>query len=150
MEAMLRDLADFYEALDLALLPSKRACGVCGECCRKASKLRVYPLELQNIRRYVKDDYSLRKFVDFTNNKVVKIWGDVEGQCPFQEGDRCSVYQVRPYFCRVYGHYNYRGNNLLKGCVYCGHSETYFERENLPLYHEFINLMERTPQLVTI
>lgn len=148
MESMLHDLAKFYEALDQVLQPSKRACGACGECCRKASMLRVYPLELQNIRRCVKDESYMRKFVDFSNNKVVKIWGDIEGQCPFHEGDHCTVYVVRPYFCRVYGHYNYRGNNLLKGCVYCGHSTIYYDRGELPLYDEFINLMEKTTQLV--
>lgn len=148
MESLLHDLAEFYEALDDMLQPSKRSCGACGECCRKASKLRVYPLELENIKRHVKDDYAIKKFVDFSNNKVVKIWGDIEGQCPFQEGDHCSIYSVRPYFCRVYGHYNYKGNNLLKGCVYCGHSITYTSRDELPLYKEFINLMEKVPQLV--
>ncbi|OQA09207.1 MAG: Flagellin N-methylase [Firmicutes bacterium ADurb.Bin373] len=139
MESMLHNLAKFYAALDEALQPLKRACGDCGECCRRASKLQVYPLELQNISRFVKNDYLIRKFIDFANNKVVKIWGDVEGQCPFQDGDRCSIYAVRPYFCRVYGPYNYRGKNLLKGCVYCGHSIIYFYREELPLYNEFVN-----------
>ncbi|MFX4262281.1 YkgJ family cysteine cluster protein [Pelotomaculum propionicicum] len=148
MESLLNDLAEFYESLDAALQPTKQACGACGECCRKASKLRVYPLELQNIRRFVKDESCIRKFVDFSNNKVVKIWGDIEGHCPFQEGDRCSIYHVRPYFCRVYGHYNFRGSNLLKGCVYCGHSIIYYDRLELPLYEEFLKLMEKVPQLV--
>lgn len=148
MESMLQALAEFYGLLDEVLQSSKRFCGACGECCRKASMLRVYPLELQNIRRYVNNEALIRKFVDFTNNKVVKIWGDIEGQCPFQEADHCSIYHVRPYFCRVYGHYNYRGNNLLKECVYRGHSITYFDREELPLYNEFVNLMAKTTQLV--
>ncbi|MDD4334103.1 MAG: YkgJ family cysteine cluster protein [Desulfotomaculaceae bacterium] len=139
---MLRDLAAFYENLDQMLQPTKKVCGACGECCRKASMLRVYPLELQNIRRFVKDEYAMRKFVDFSNNKVVKIWGNVEGLCPFQEGNRCSIYVVRPYFCRVYGHYNYRGDNLPKGCVYFSHSITYFDKKELPLYDDLNSLSQ--------
>lgn len=148
MDTLLHDLVGFYKKLDQALEPSKRACGICGECCRKASRLRVYPLELQNIRRSVNDEYSIRKFLDFSNNKVVKIWGDIEGQCPFLDGDHCTVYDVRPYFCRVYGHYNFRGDNLLKGCVYCGHSTIYFDRKELPLYDDFLSLVESKHQLV--
>jgi Fe-S-cluster containining protein len=149
-ETLLHELAGFYEKLDLVLQPSNRACGSCGECCRNLSMLRVYPLELQNIRRYVHNDNLLKKFEDFSNNRIIKIWGDIEalGHCPFQAGDLCAIYRVRPYFCRVYGHYNSQGNSLLKGCVYSGHSTAYLKREELPLYAELLQLVERKPQLV--
>lgn len=112
--------------------------------------LRVYPLELQNIRRYAHNDNLIKKFEDFSNNRVIKIWGDIEalGHCPFQAGDLCAIYHVRPYFCRVYGHYNNQGNSLLKGCVYTGHSREYLRREELPLYAELLSLVERKPDLV--
>jgi Fe-S-cluster containining protein len=149
-ETLLHDLAGFYEKLDRVLLPSNRACGSCGECCRNLSMLRVYPLELQNIRRYIHNDKLIKKFEDFSNSRVIKIWGDIEaqGHCPFQAGDLCTIYHVRPYFCRVYGHYNNQGNSLLKECVYTGHSRGYLKREELPLYAELLQLVERKPQLV--
>lgn len=150
METLLHDLAVFYEKLDQLLQPSKRACGNCGECCRNISMLRVYPLELRNIRRYVYNEPLIKKFEDFTNNRIIKIWGDIEaqGHCPFQADSLCSIYHVRPYFCRVYAHYNSRGSGLLAGCVYTGHSITYFKREELPLYDELISLVARMPQLI--
>ncbi|MDD2554468.1 MAG: YkgJ family cysteine cluster protein [Desulfotomaculaceae bacterium] len=148
MGATMHDLTKFYEALDQALQPLKMNCGACGECCRKTSKLRVYPLELQYISRFVQDEHSMKKFIDFSNNKVVKIWGDIVGHCPFQVGDYCSIYEVRPYYCRVYSPYNYRGKNLLKGCVYCGHSTTYFDKKELPLYDELLNLMKNSDQSI--
>jgi Fe-S-cluster containining protein len=153
MVTMLHDLAEFYEKLDQALQPSKRVCGTCGECCVKASMLRIYPLELENIKRYVNNESSLKKFLDFANNVVVKIWGNVEGQCPFQTGLLCSIYPVRPYFCRIYGHYDYQGKNLLDGCVYRGHATVYTKKEELPLLYELEELSDTfasTKELVTV
>lgn len=140
MKSLLDDLAGFYEKLDQALQPSKRTCGACGECCIKASMLKIYPLELENIKRYVNNEYSIKKFLDFANSTAIKIWGTVEGQCPFQTGTLCSIYPVRPYFCRIYGLYDYRGRNLLDGCVYKGHATAYVKREELPLLGELEGL----------
>lgn len=139
MELLLKKLSEFYEKLDQVLLPSDRDCGICGECCKKASTLKVHPLEMENIRRYVQNGPLIKKFRDFTNNSVVKIW-NITGHCPFQEGALCGIYPVRPYHCRVYGHYDYLGKNLLKGCVYRGHAVSYRRREELPLVEEFDRL----------
>ncbi|TEB09391.1 YkgJ family cysteine cluster protein [Pelotomaculum propionicicum] len=140
MDSKLHELAEFYEKLDQVLQPSKRVCGACGECCIKASMLKIFPLELENIKSHVNNERSMKKFLDFVNNKIVRIWGMVEGECPFQTGVLCSIYPVRPYFCRVYGHYDYQGKNLLDGCVYKGHATIYYSREELPLYHELVDL----------
>jgi len=124
MESLLKELAEFYEKLDQVLLPSGRDCGICGECCKKASMLKVRPLEMENIKRYVQSGPLIEKFRDFANNSVVKIW-NITGHCPFQEGALCSIYPVRPYYCRIYGHYDYLGESLLEGCVYRGHAVSY-------------------------
>lgn len=142
MESLLNDLKVFYKKLDKVLQPSIRNCGACGECCIKASMLKIYPLELENIKRYVNNESSLKKFLDFANNTAIKIWGNTEGQCPFQTGVLCSIYPVRPYFCRIYGHYDYRGKNLLDGCVYKGHATVYNRKEELPLISELESLSD--------
>lgn len=139
MELLLKELSEFYEKLDQVLLPSGRDCGLCGECCKKASMLTVRPLEMENIKRYVQDGPRFKKFCDFAQSSVVKIWS-ITGHCPFQEGTLCGIYPVRPYCCRVYGHYDYLGKNLLEGCVYRGHATIYSRREELPLKEEFDRL----------
>lgn len=140
MESLLKALEDFYAKLDRVLLPTGRDCGICGECCKRASMLTVHPLEIEYIRRYVKNNKLVKKFQDFAGSAVVKIWGNTAGHCPFQEGALCGIYPARPYYCRIYGHYDYLGNSLLDGCAYKGHAVTYSRREELPLIEEFDRL----------
>ncbi len=142
MNALLKDLMSFYAKLDHFMKDTDRDCGICGECCQKLYHLRVYPIEIENIRRYTADDLALEKFQKFANGTIVKIWGDISGQCPFQEGALCVIYPLRPYHCRVYGHYDYRGRSLLEGCVYQGYARAYYHREELPLINELDYLVE--------
>ncbi|NPV73952.1 MAG: YkgJ family cysteine cluster protein [Pelotomaculum sp.] len=147
MDSLLKDLADFYARLDHFLLPSSRACGICGECCKAVSALRVYPLEMENIRMHIKNELLLDKFRNFANSDVISIWGSSSGYCPFQEGVLCGIYPVRPYHCRIYGHYDPRGKSLLKGCVYQGHAISYYKREELPMIDELDRLNDAFSKL---
>ena len=140
MDSLLKKLNCFYEKLDLYLESSKRDCGVCGECCKVTSVLRVYPLEMENISRRVKNRAKMKRFRDFSGNDLIDIWGGTSGHCPFQEGDLCGIYAFRPYQCRVYGHYDYKGGSLPVRCVYRGHAVRYDRREELPLFAEFSSL----------
>ncbi len=142
MNALLEDLMSFYARLDEFMRDSDRDCGICGECCKKLHQLRVYPVELENIRRHVADNSAIKKFQNFANGSVVKIWGDISGQCPFQDGALCAIYPLRPYHCRVYGHYDYQGRSLLERCVYRGYATAYNRREELPLIDELDHLVE--------
>ena len=142
MKLLLGDLKKFYARLDDILRPSSRSCGICGECCKTVSAIKVYPIEIENIKRHVKNERAMDKFAKFANNSVISIWGSDSGFCPFQEGELCVIYPVRPYHCRIYGPYNPRGKSLLKGCVYQGHSTSYFDRKELPLIEEMDRLSE--------
>lgn len=142
MESLLKELEVLYSRLDEVLLPSYADCGTCGECCKRASALKVYPLEIEYIERYVKNDLLIKKFLAFANNAVISIWGNIAGHCPFQEGALCSIYRVRPYHCRIYGHYIHRERSLLDSCVYRRHATRYSRREELPLVKELDRLVE--------
>lgn len=148
MDSLLKDLTGFYSKLDELLQPSNRDCGVCGQCCKAASMLRVHPLELENIRRAVQNELLFNRFQDFANNNVIRIWGNTAGNCPFQDGALCGIYPVRPYYCRIYGHYDHRGKSLLDGCVYRGHAINYSRREELPLVDRFDRLADAYAKLV--
>lgn len=148
MDSLLRDLMSFYSKLDEFLQPSNWDCGVCGECCKAASMLRVHPLELENIRRTVKDERSFNKFLEFAYNDATKIWGSTAGNCSFQDGALCGIYPLRPYYCRIYGHYDHQGKSLLDGCVYRGHAVSYSRREELPLIDQFDRLTDSFAKLI--
>ncbi|HBC91406.1 MAG TPA: hypothetical protein DCZ10_00490 [Pelotomaculum sp.] len=147
MDALLKDLASFYRELDALLQPSNKDCGLCGACCLRTTSLRVYPPEMENIRRYVKNDRLLMLFEKFASNSIISIWGDTTGHCPFQEGLLCSVYPARPYHCRIYGPYHHQGRNLLKECVYQGAAKSYSRREELPLIEKLDLLIENYHKL---
>lgn len=149
MDTLLEDLASFYRELDELLQPSYKDCGLCGECCQRTTTLRVYPPEMENIRRHMQDDRLLKIFEKFTSNTIISIWGDTTGNCPYQEGLRCSIYPVRPYHCRIYGPYYHQGRNLLKGCVYKGEAQCYSKREEMPLIERLDRLIEDYQNLTT-
>ena len=68
MNALLEDLMSFYARLDEFMRDSDRDCGICGECCKKLHQLRVYPVELENIRRHVADNSAIKKFQNFAKD----------------------------------------------------------------------------------
>lgn len=142
MDALLKDLKSFYRELDDFLKPSLKDCGLCGECCQRTSSLKVYPLEMENIRRYAQNDRLFQRFENFTSNTAISIWGNTSGQCPFQEGLLCSAYPVRPYHCRIYGPYHNQARSLLKRCVYQKDTTVYSRREELPMVARLDQLIE--------
>lgn len=149
MDTLLKNLASFYLELDAFLQPSNKDCGLCGECCLRTTTLRVYPPEMENIKRSVQDDRLLELFYKFASNNVISIWGDTTGHCPFQEGLLCTIYPVRPYHCRIYGPYYPQGRDLLKGCVYQETAKEYSSREEMPLIDKLDRLIENYHKLNT-
>ncbi len=140
METLLGDLNNFYSKLSNLLQHSVKDCGICGKCCKVVSALQVFPVELENIKRQVKNEKKLNYFVEFINGAAIRIWGNIDGGCPFQENSLCEIYPIRPYYCRIYGLYDFRGTTLLYGCVYRDHTVIYSHREDLPLIDELDSL----------
>lgn len=97
-------LIQLYKRFDkeVQLLLSKEPfwniCHSCpdGYCCRK-SKIPVMSLEWDNITAYVKENFSKRNKDRYLENVMSQ-----KIQCPFLFDNRCSVYPVRPWSCRIY------------------------------------------------
>jgi len=71
-------------------------CRMCGECCRKLSKV-VYDPRTGKV--YIEDleiewFEGLEEYKHFSH--PVKI------QCPFLKDDKCEIYEIRPKSCREY------------------------------------------------
>jgi Fe-S-cluster containining protein len=97
-------LTQFYERFDeeVRLLLNKepfwRICSSCpdGDCCRRI-RVPVMSPEWENIVAYVKKNFSERN-----KNRYFKNVISQKAKCPFLFGNRCSVYSVRPWSCRIY------------------------------------------------
>lgn len=143
MEILLAELGHLYELLEKTLERTAQPCGKCCECCKNISMLRVEAIELAYIKNFLQDDRAMYSFLQYLTPQPIKIWEHAGNQCPFLTSEGCSIYQARTYQCRVYGHYNFHGNSLLKHCVYNGHSITYHTRQELPYINELEGLNQK-------
>jgi Fe-S-cluster containining protein len=92
----------------------------CDRCCRIAFTL--FPVEAYHLRE------AFLRLPDTTAEGVRRRAAeDPEGQCPFLEDGRCTVYASRPVLCRTHGHPFVRREEA------GGEAEIYPGCEQLPL-----------------
>jgi Fe-S-cluster containining protein len=86
-------------AMILAL--QQKICQRCGNCCRSRGSIRVKKEELQTISEALHMEY--RKLKERVNATPMGDGTFLMSQpCPFQRGDLCAIYAVRPGTCRGY------------------------------------------------
>src|ERR1700688_632020 len=81
----------------------------CSHCCKMA--LNITPLEAEAISKATGRPLapvSEEQFKTLDEDAIRRLEGS---PCPFLVDDRCSVYEVRPFACRV--HYSMDRDNLL-------------------------------------
>lgn len=67
----------------------------CGECCHKGAHVSIE--DANGILIWARDNNNVKKLIASWDNSSIK--------CPFLESDaRCSIYEVRPYICKLFGH----------------------------------------------
>jgi len=91
-------------------------CLQCGECCKKRGQIRLKKEELQTISDALHIEYKKLK-----DRLKATPMGDgtfvVTQPCPFQRGNICGIYTVRPGTCR-----GYPANDLLS---YMAHENSF-------------------------
>lgn len=116
-------------------------CRGCTSCCMES--VNTFYIEFLNIYRYLKNNLNLYKqlipkvieyyFIELVENRP----------CPFlDEGGRCSIYEVRPLTCRLFGHlsemeHNENYKNVLEENI---ESREYFQEEyGIEIPEEIVN-----------
>lgn len=113
-ERLLKELERLFDRLQEALpAQSGNPCGTCRECCTAAGLTRhdVTRVELDFIASRVGPE-RVEAFQRFANRQGDPV-------CPYYD-EGCTIYQHRPFSCRVFGHYRSAGSVLPSVCVFLG------------------------------
>lgn len=111
-------------------------CGSCFHCCTTSelTEHRLTALELD----FIEDRVGGERIGDFK-----KFLGREKGlTCPFYD-QGCTIYEVRPYSCRTFGHFRREDTPLPEVCVFRGQEEIFGVREaqqRLPLSEELTRM----------
>lgn len=109
-----QQLIDLYQSLESP--PGENHCGSCRTCCTAAglSKQNVTDLELAALGE------AGAEFARYAARERQADGSFLHPECPNLGPDGCRVYAVRPFSCRVFGHYRASGTRLPSECVYLG------------------------------
>jgi Fe-S-cluster containining protein len=80
-------------------------CTGCGECCRWSGSVLLTESDIAQMAGHL--ELSEQEFIDrhtrLAPNRIqLALLDNTDGNCSFLNGDRCSVYEVRPEQCRTF------------------------------------------------
>lgn len=115
------DLKEFYNNLDVIntitdnKYPEIQCKTQCNRCCKFYGSPEVFDFEWENIKNYIDQNFSQsdikrlkRKIEDglYNLNNSTGKNDIVESffECPFIYKNKCSIYESRPFICRIFGY----------------------------------------------
>lgn len=122
-------LKEFYNHLDTInsntdnTYPDIQCKTQCNRCCKFYGSPEIFDFEWENIKSYINENFSIndikrikRKLEDGLNNLKNSTDSLVNSEsffeCPFIYKNKCSIYENRPFICRVFG-YTKENNKIL-------------------------------------
>ncbi len=91
---------------DRELLPRFK-CNGCGACCRWGGAVLLEEADIERLAGCMGlevDAFIQRHTRLAPNRRQLALLDAEDGSCAFLEGDRCSVYEDRPWQCRSFPH----------------------------------------------
>jgi len=128
-EKIFKRLRKIYNKIDCEL--EAKHCRFCVECCLDISDLNVTPLEIDYINYY--DSTQTISWQEY-NNKTICPYCDIEKR-------KCLIYELRPRFCRIFGHFLENYYNFYSACVY-RESHTVYDKnsiDKIPYHKNSVN-----------
>lgn len=131
-------LSELYERLESELPEVEgNPCGDCNVCCTSdgLTHHNVTALELD----YIELSVGPEKIETF--RQFLKRDGEIP-LCPYYDGG-CTIYEVRPYSCRVFGHYRREDTSLPDVCIFRGQEHLFARgeyRDTVPEADDLIRL----------
>ena len=104
--------------------PDINQCGSCTACCqaKNLTTHRVSEMEYALMEDRVSLEVAghFREYIDRKTDGEGEL---VHALCPNLGEKVCTVYAVRPFSCRIFGHVREEGTRLPDGCVFTGHEK---------------------------
>ncbi len=124
-------LADIYNKIDTVLKDKSCHCRFCIDCCLDISELYITPLEMDYINYVSYSEDMMMSWREY-NKKTICPYCDIEKRI-------CKIYAVRHRFCRIFGHFVEKPENLHPACVYLKNHEHYDRKtiNKIPFHKEF-------------
>ena len=120
MKEIFDSLKEIYDSFDTEyFIPSENSCGECKLCCTSVMKFPpLSQLECDFIEEFLKKHENYHDIETFKNFMVNRD----RDRCPyFNHLTGCTIYTVRPMYCRLFGLFRFKGTNPVpKACVFYG------------------------------
>ncbi|MFN8578727.1 MAG: YkgJ family cysteine cluster protein [Candidatus Sericytochromatia bacterium] len=94
----------------------------CNRCCKFYGSPEMFDIEWDNIKSYIEKSFTEKDFnrlrkklndgFDYYQNNISKSKPESFFECPFIYKGQCSIYQKRPFICRVFGYSKVKSNPL--------------------------------------
>lgn len=113
---LIDQLLNFYSTLDKVFdevnknYPEIQCKTGCNRCCKFYGSPEIYQLEWHNIQKHIENKFSdkeikrvERKFLQGLSNDLNNNHEESVTECPFIYKNMCSIYEKRPFICRIFG-----------------------------------------------
>lgn len=115
-----QNLQDFYNKLDeinnklSEEYPQIQCKTACNRCCKFYGSPEIFDFEWDNIKTYIEENFTeidfkrikkkLNDGFDYYQSNISKNSPESFFECPFIYKNQCSIYEKRPFICRIFGY----------------------------------------------
>ena len=80
-------------------------CQNCGTCCRWSGSVLLSEKDISSLATHLAlpEEVFIEQYTQLASNRIqLALVDQADGSCIFLKGDRCEVYEARPWQCRSF------------------------------------------------